>query len=339
MNTIADKDGFNDLEWAIISTIAYFDIFSYPVTATEIWKWLYTENSKYHPSTLLRAGIQNPKFSIHDVIQSLENSEKINKFTSHQNGFYFLKGREETLQTRHRRYLIGQPKWKKARWITKILRCVPFVKMIAVCNKIAYDNADNDSDIDLFIIIKPGRIWTARIIITVITSLLGVRRHQDKIKDRACLSFYITTRALDLEKLAGQESDTHFMYWTTQIAPLFSIEGLNNKFFAANNWIRRHLPNFIPYQGIDFQRHLPDNGLTHNLRKALEKILTGTLGNYLETRVKKTQLGKMDKKTTSVRWQNNTNVVVTDDVLKFHERDARGKCRKEFLDKLEMLSN
>ena len=171
--------------------------------------------------------------------------------------------------------------------------------------------------------------------ITTITGLLGVRRHSNKIKDRVCLSFYITEKSLNLEKLANSEPDTHFMYWITQITPLFSLAGQDQKFFAANNWIKKYLPNFIVYQGIDFQRHLSDNWLTSNLRKIAEIILGGTVGNFWEKIVKKTQLRKMDKKTTSARWQNNTNVVVTDDILKFHERDTRQKCREEFLKKME----
>ncbi len=48
--------------------------------------------------------------------------------------------------------------------------------MIALCNSRAMGEADENSDTDLFIITKKGNLWTARLLITAFTSLLGVRR-------------------------------------------------------------------------------------------------------------------------------------------------------------------
>ncbi|MBU1178524.1 hypothetical protein KJ903_04925 [Patescibacteria group bacterium] len=323
-----------DLEKAILAAVIYFDMFAYPLTATEIWQGLYFEPAIDNSPTN-----KQDAYSIAEVIKCLQTSNNIKRYTTSQNGFYFRQGRSEILATRHQRYLIGQPKWRRACWIIKILRLTPFVHLLAVCNKIAYDNADDDSDIDLFIIIKPGRIWTARMIVTLITSLLGVRRHGDKIKDRACLSFYITERALDLAQLAHTTPDTHFMYWITQIAPIFSLNNTQSTFWQANNWIKKHLPNSTSYQGVDYQRQVTNGVLTNLVRRMEEKILSGWVGDKLEEKLKKLQLKKMSAKTKSARWQDNTDVVVTDDVLKFHERDARVKWRQEFIKRLATLEN
>ncbi len=48
--------------------------------------------------------------------------------------------------------------------------------MVALCNSRAMGEADENSDIDLFIIAKKGNLWTTRFIVTFITTLLGVRR-------------------------------------------------------------------------------------------------------------------------------------------------------------------
>ncbi|MFH2105273.1 MAG: hypothetical protein ABII72_03480 [Parcubacteria group bacterium] len=331
MAGLASADNQADLEKAILSTIVYFDMFDYPLTAVEIWQGLYKEVTSHQ--------LRVTSYSIWDVVRYLEDSKKIKKYIENKNGFYFLRGRQEIIQTRHQRYLIGQPKWQRAQWITKKLRLVPFVRLIAVCNKIAYNNAGNDSDIDLFIIIKPGRIWTTRTLVTIITGLLGVRRHDRKIKDRVCLSFYITEKAMDLEKLSATKPDTHFMYWITQIAPIFSLNETAAAFWQANKWVKKHLPNFTSYQGVDYQRQIIDSGLTSSWRQTAEKILSGGLGNIIERKLKKLQLKKMSAKTNSARWENNTNVVVSDDILKFHERDARMELRREFLTRLKNIYN
>lgn len=320
-----------NLEQAILATVVYFDMFDYPLTASEIWQELYVEGMSYE--------LRVTSYSLFDVRKCLESSERIKSLAENKNGFYFLRGRENILRIRHQRYLIGQPKWRRACWLTRILRLVPFIRLVAVCNKIAYDNADDNSDIDLFIITKPGRIWTARMLVTTITSLSGIRRHSDKIKDRVCLSFYVTERALDLKKLSHLSPDTHFMYWTTQIAPIFKVDKTAADFWTANSWLKKYLPNFIPYRGVDYQRHITDNKLTSFGREISEKILRGGLGNVLERKLKKLQLKKMSAKTNSARWEDNTNVVVSDDVLKFHERDAREKLRRKFRENLKALSS
>jgi len=52
----------------------------------------------------------------------------------------------------------------------------PQIQMVALCNSRAMGEADENSDIDLFIIAKKGNLWTARLIVTFITVLLNVRR-------------------------------------------------------------------------------------------------------------------------------------------------------------------
>lgn len=314
-----------DLAKAVLSTIVYFDMFDYPLTATEIQQGLYF------------AAKSNRRYSIQNIMSCLREDDEVKKYIDYKDGFYFLNGRENILRTRHQRYLIGQPKWRRARWITAFLKITPFIRLIAVCNKIAYDNADDDSDIDLFIIIKPGRIWTARMIVTLITSLLGVRRHGEKIRDRACLSFYITERALNLENLAQSKTDTHFIYWISQIASILSLNEAETDFWQANNWLKQYLPNFTPYQGVDYQRQVGDGKVAGSLRIMGEKILSGGIGKRVEKSLKKYQLKKMSAKTASARWKDDTDVVVTDDVLKFHERDARAKLRRAFTKRMKTL--
>lgn len=48
--------------------------------------------------------------------------------------------------------------------------------MVALCNSRAMGEAEENSDIDLFIIAKKGNLWTARLIVTFLTALLNVRR-------------------------------------------------------------------------------------------------------------------------------------------------------------------
>ena len=64
----------------------------------------------------------------------------------------------------------------KSTFFLPFIQTVPFIKMVAVCNTLGYDNAAKDSDIDLFIIAKRGRLFIVRFYSSTVFAP-GVRRH------------------------------------------------------------------------------------------------------------------------------------------------------------------
>lgn len=58
----------------------------------------------------------------------------------------------------------------------RLLELFPQILLIGLCNSRAMGEADENSDIDLFIIAKKENLWTVRFIVTILTSILGVRR-------------------------------------------------------------------------------------------------------------------------------------------------------------------
>ena len=95
--------------------------------------------------------------------------------------YYVLNGRDKLVDIRKARKFIAEKFWGRTRQYGQYIVKVPFVKMVAVCNSLAYDNATEQSDIDLFIVIEKGRMWIARFLITLILQFHGVRRHGNKI--------------------------------------------------------------------------------------------------------------------------------------------------------------
>lgn len=325
MNSEVNKIEYHkELDQAILSTVVYFDIFDYPLTISEIWKWLYVKDSI-------------GKYNISEILDRLENNYNLNEKISFKNVFYFLKGREDIINIRHRRHLIAIPKWRKARRVTKILRIIPYLYNISACNKIAYYNAENNSDIDFFIITKKGRIWMTRFFVTLITSILGVRRQKNKIANRICLSFYITENHYDLSRLTIEDPDIHFIYWFSQISQIYDRQASYKKLINKNSWIKKYLPNFTYFKGVEYERKVKDIKILAEIREYFEKVLDSRVGDYIENKIKNYQIKKMDKNLESARWQQNTNVMISDDILKFHEKDTRTKVKAEFYKRIKEL--
>lgn len=300
----------SNLEKAILDTIIYYDIFDYPLTVIELSQWLW----KY-------------KCKLSELVFCLKNSDRLKRYIETRNGFYFLKGRRILLDTRKIRRDYSINKWKIGLRAAKFLRTIPFVKAIVLCNSIAYFNAEKDSDIDFFIIIKDKYLWLSRFLITIFLHFLKVRRHGNKVNNRVCLSFYITSNSMNLQELAYQK-DIHFYYWLLHFVPIFDT-GIYKSFFKENNWLKEYIPQARAWETID-NWTAKDSFFTKILRTFSEKILDNFLGKFLNLFLRKIQLFKMSKNKFSKSKENNTDVVISDSVLKFHEEDNRKIIRDLF---------
>jgi hypothetical protein len=138
-NNISNKEA------GIVQTLVFFDMFDFPLTAFEIWQYL------------------RVKCGLDEIINILDNSEFIKLKTEYKNGHYFLSGREAILLTRLKRYHSSARKFKKAKKFIYLFRLLPWVRMVAMANMIGSDNLRENSDIDLFIITAPKRIWGYKI--------------------------------------------------------------------------------------------------------------------------------------------------------------------------------
>jgi len=294
-----------------LKTLIYFDIFDFPLTRLELEKWTYYDNE----------------------INSITESANL---IGEKYGFYFLKGRERVIRERLDRYQIAERKFKKAIKIAKIFRWIPLIKLIAVCNRLGYSNAQDDSDIDLFIITQKNRIWLTRFLTVGFLSLFNLRPKGDITRDKFCLTFFVSEGNLNLEKILLPKekglSDIHFIYWLSQFVPIYEKDKMWSKFTQANSWIKKYLPNFYQYQ-------------THKRRNVKPVVLSSRcytvslLGNSLEKLAKKIQLAIMPKKLKELADGKNTNVIISAQILKFHANDRRRKYRNLFQQKYANFQN
>jgi len=296
---------FSNLEKAIIRTLAFFDIFDYPLTLVEIHKWLYQADKACQ---------------LAEIFEILE-TENLKKVIAKKHGFYFLAGREAIIQTRLERYQIAEKKFKIGLKTVRWLRWLVFVKMVAICNNSGYNNATNQSDVDFFIITSAKRLWWTRLGITLITTILGVRRHDQKFIDRVCLSFYISQDHLDLSDIALKPIDPYLIYWFATLVPIYDL-GISQRFFASNIWFKDYLPNFYP-PTLNHRRRISDNRYINFSKKFDKMILGKKLGDFLEKVAKKLQAKKIKKYFGDSVDQKNTNVVISESMLKFHKTDRR----------------
>jgi len=300
----------------VLAPLAYFDIFNYPLTLMEIWRYALGKSMGLN--------------QVSGILEQLKSKQIIES----REGFFCLKNRGEIIKRRRDNFLLAERKFKKAQKFTKYLRWVPGVRAVAICNTLAYSNAPDDSDIDFFIITDPGKIWSARFWSVALTRFFGGRPAPGKVRDTICLSFFTTADNLNLEQIIlpslrqKEYSDIYLIYWINQIVPIYEEDGEFAKFFEANNWTRKYLPNIINYNAVP-RRHVK----TANL--FIKKIIGFILANpFLENIYKKYQKKILPEKLKELSEARDTRVVVSDQMLKFHVDDRREKFAKKFEEKL-----
>jgi len=315
------------LEQTILRTIVYFDLFSYPLTELEIWKWqLHDRNYE--------SGIMNQGYRLAEIVETIEKSEALKNVLDFNNGFYFLKGREGLVDERKKRYVISDHKFRRARFWIGFLQYAPFVRAIAICNNLSYQNAMNSSDIDLLVITEPRHIWTARFFLTGFLKLFRLRPGDRKNYDGLCPSFFVSNRALDMESLALKGGDPHFAFLTNDIVPMSGKKEYFEKLFADNHWVEEEMPARLKSL-FHPRRYLKSHAITNGLKRIAETFFLVFL--LAEKILEKFQGRILPDELSRLAEISNSGVFISSDVLKFHKNDRRAYFREKFEAKLKEL--
>lgn len=214
--------------------------------------------------------------------------------------------------------------WKRCDTYLPFLSWIPFLRMVAVCNNLAFSKVDDESDIDLFIVAKKGRLFIVRTLVTIALHLAGVRRHGNKIAGRFCLSFFVDDSALDFRDLAI-DRDIYLAFWIFTMRPIID-DGIYDEIIAANSWIW----DFVNADAI-FSKELgrvDANSLDLMFASVLGGVLSGGFGDFVESLLMKWQIKRASKKATKLGV--DSSVIVSPHVLKFHNRDRRRVCRERW---------
>jgi hypothetical protein len=293
----------NSLEEAIVGAIAFFDMFDFPLTDFEIWKFV------------------NIRCDLADVKLALENLSGI----ENKNGFYFLRDRSEIVDVRLKRNIYTERKFKRARRIAKIFRFIPWIEMIAVSNIIGERNLKDESDIDFFIITENKKIWLTRFFCAGIAKILGMRPEKGNERDKICLNFYASEEVMNLSELM-MDNDIYFRYWVVNLVPIYDIGDAYKKFIQANGWLKNCFPNWLPEE---------NSGLVLKNKPSKFNLLNLFFGKF-ENKFKKLELKLMPPEMKEMM-NKDTRVVVNDKILKLHVKDRRHEYRKRFLNKMSSL--
>ncbi len=311
------KENHSKLHRYILATVAYYDGFSYPLTAFEVWK---------HLIRIDYAGDfdKSMKIELAQLIKELQ-SDKLVKYLESRNGFYFLKGRNDIVDLRIRNQKISASKLKRLGRVVYWLKFIPFVRMIGVTGGLAMKNAHRNSDWDLLIVTSPGHIWTGRTLVTAFAQLIGKRRYGKKIVNRICLNYFLTESSLEV-----MTKDLFSANEYTFLTPLFGGE-VYQRFQIKNQWIKNMKPTY-DLQELSQMKVLTDDFFSRTVRTVGEFLLGGA---WLENWLKRIEQKKISRNPKT--HQEGSLVYAQDDALVFLPVPHGPVIFEKFKEKIEQL--
>ena len=245
---------------SILKVLVYFDIFRYPLTRKEIESFL---DKSYSRDEL--------DDSFHDLV----TSGRI--FQLYE--FFCLQNDMSLVEIRRKGNIQANILVDKAKQIARLLYKFPYVRAIGLSGSVSKNFADENSDIDYFLITEANRLWIAR-------TLLLIFRKNPFLRDRD--KYYCMNYFVDEEDLVIKEKN---IYTATELFTLLPLAGhaCLKRFFEKNSWSYSYFPNRalpIVNEEINFKEPW--------FKKLAELFFNNKFGNWLDNYL---------FKLTTARWQ------------------------------------
>jgi hypothetical protein len=163
-----------------------------------------------------------------------------------------------------------------------------------------------ESDIDFYLAVAPGRLYTGRLLATLAVHLTGWRRYGWRVRGRVCLNRFATTEALDITP----HNDYHARVFSG-LEPLWAHEGVYERYQSVNQWM-----TVFGYQVGCSRRSLRREGWRGTVQRVGEWLLGGLIGDRLERWQRDWQRARIkgDPRTS----EEGSRVFIRDNELCFH---------------------
>lgn len=251
--TAAAPDTVPDERLDLIDGAIYADVFDCAVTLDELWR--------YSRLPLRREELE----------RRLESDPALTLALSARDGLYCLGGREELLRLRPERRDRARRLQRRARRVARVVQCLPFVRGTLLTGSAGADDADDGADVDLLVLVEPGRLSVTFTLLGGLSRVLGRRV--------LCPNHYLATSHMALE---GERD----LYLARELAQAYPLTGQAGELLAANDWVRGLLPNVSP-------RALAVSSRRPLLQRLVEWPLRGRLGDALERRLQILALARL----------------------------------------------
>jgi hypothetical protein len=232
----------------IIHTLAYFSVFRHPLREDEMLRFM----------QFRRVSVEELRATLHYLVER--------RLVSKRGGVYCLAGQEEIVELRRERNQRAKEWMQKLGGAVRVMNSLPFTDGLALTGSLSKGTQDANGDIDFMVLVRPGRVWTHHLFFTV---LYRIRRKW--AQKHLCGNLRIASDRLCIR--------TKNLFTATEIATLLPLtnQRLWHRFYDENSWVSYFYPAWRPAD-----RDTPSPGNTPIFRSAIERVLGGKFGDWIE---------------------------------------------------------
>lgn len=239
-------------------------------------------------------------------------------------GWFGPAGAERLFFERHlERLNINADKWRamlaKAKW----LQAVPFIRAIAASGSLAQGTTGRDSDWDMFVIVRHGRLYSARFFLLAVSWALGVLRtkHDAVAPDTFCFNHYVTDRGLEIRHRSLYVAHALFA-----LVPVHDPDDYVSRLLRSNQWIKRH---GLPWaRKPNTGRAMTPSPVLSLVRRAGEIVFGWMVGDGVECVLRTWQQRRIAREPAT--YESGGRVVADEQEIEFHPRSAERRVLSEY---------
>jgi hypothetical protein len=211
MTDIIEKE---QLQSSIAKALLYSDIFSYPLTAEEVYRRLPTNHTHV------------------DEVREALGRMKQNGLVFQFGDFFSIRNEQELESRRSAGNRLARKIMPKAIRRGQLLIKFPFIRAVMISGSLSKNYMDEDSDMDYFVIAAPGRLWIARLILAAFKRIFF--RNSNK---SLCVNYWVDSDHLEIEEKN--------IFTATELATLIPVANTSDyaAFISSNLWINDYYPN------------------------------------------------------------------------------------------------
>ncbi len=206
---------------ALLRVLAYSDIFDYPLTGEQLFRFLEIPISRK------------------DFFSSIKTLPFI---VRNNTLYYFLPRRQMTVTKRLTREKISKKKLHNARPYLRKLAYIPFIRFIGISGSLALLNAEKSDDTDLFIITAKNTVWMTRCIVYLLLHMWGVKKGKKKNGNAICANMFVDESNL---QIARSKRNIYTAHEIMQVMQIVDKSQIWKKYLQKNKWVTTYFPNII----------------------------------------------------------------------------------------------